>query len=122
MFQARELLTLIEDVLKHKPYRVVRGNRVIEVRHEQVSKGHAVRDILEARLHTDFVFCAGDDTTDIDMMSAIASNFKGPSIRVWVGRPDPSAEFWRESPSALLGDLEELANQLMQDKRLHLNR
>ena len=109
VFQARELLTRLEDLLKRKPYRVLRGNRVIEVRHEQVSKGHAVRDVLERMPKTDFVFCAGDDTTDEDMMAAIAKRVTVPTIRVWVGKPNPSAEFWRESTDALLGDLEAMA-------------
>src|SRR5690606_14696128 len=38
-FQAMELLTRLEDLLKRRPYRVLRGNRVLEVRHEHVTKG-----------------------------------------------------------------------------------
>lgn len=108
-FQSKELLTRLGDLLKRRPYKVLRGNRVIEVRHEHVTKGNAVRDLLERHSKADFVFCAGDDRTDEDMMRAIPEAFRKRTVTCWVGAPNSHADYWRESNQALLSELEQMA-------------
>lgn len=108
-FQSKELLTRLEDLLKRRPYKVLRGNRVIEVRHEHVTKGSAVGHLLERHPRADFIFCAGDDRTDEDMMRALPDGMRSRTITCWVGSPNAHAEYWRESNRALLGELEEMA-------------
>ena len=109
LFQSKELITRLEDLLKRRPYKVLRGNRVIEVRHEHVTKGSAVGHLLERHPKSDFVFCAGDDRTDEDMMRAIPAEFLKKTVRCWVGAPNANAEYWRESSAGLLGELELMA-------------
>lgn len=46
------------------------GNKIIEVKPEQINKGEAVRKILTAH-SADFILCAGDDYTDEDMFNAL---------------------------------------------------
>jgi trehalose-6-phosphatase len=103
------LITRLEDLLKRRPYKVLRGNRVIEVRHEHVTKGSAVGHLLERHPRADFVFCAGDDSTDEDMMRAIPDRLLKKAVRCWVGAPNTNAEYWRESNAGLLGELEVMA-------------
>ncbi len=107
-FQSNELHAQLEDLLKKRPYRVLKGNRVIEVRHELVTKGSAMERILEEHPRTDFLFCAGDDRTDEDMMRAIPQRYISKSVRCWVGAVNANAEYWRESNSKLLSELEKL--------------
>ncbi len=111
-FQSNELHAQLEDLLKRRPYRVLKGNRVIEVRHELVTKGSAMNRILEEHPRTDFIFCAGDDRTDEDMMRAIPQRYLSKSVRCWVGGPNANAEYWRESNSKLLTELEKLIQLL----------
>lgn len=108
VFQAMELLTRLEDLLKRRPYKVLRGSRVIEVRHEQVTKGNAVAHLLERHPDSDFLFCAGDDRTDEDMMRAIPDAWKTRAVTCWVGSVNPWASYWRESNTALLSELEQI--------------
>ncbi len=105
-FQAKELLTRLEDVLKRRPYKVLRGNRVIEVRHEHVTKGSAVGHLLDRYTDRDFLFCAGDDRTDEEMMAAIPELWRSRTVTCWVGSRNANAEYWRESNTGLLGELE----------------
>jgi trehalose 6-phosphate synthase/phosphatase len=116
-FQAKALLTRLQDLLKRRPYKVLRGNRVIEVRHEDVTKGSAVALLLELHPRADFIFCAGDDRTDEDMMRALPESLRKRTVTCWVGAPNAHAEYWRESNTALLGELEEVASIWEQSAR-----
>lgn len=107
-FQARELLTRLEDLLKRRPYKVLRGSRVIEVRHENVTKGNAVAHLLDRHTDADLLFCAGDDRTDEDMMRAIPKSWQDRAITCWVGSKNPWAAYWKESNTALLTELEHM--------------
>lgn len=116
-FQSKELLTRLGDLLKRRPYKVLRGNRVIEVRHEQVTKGSAVVDILERHPEADFIFCAGDDRTDEDMMRAFPEAARSRTVTCWVGAPNAHADYWRESSEGLLGELETMVALLRERPR-----
>jgi trehalose 6-phosphate synthase/phosphatase len=109
-FHSKELVTRLGDLLKRRPYKVLRGNRVIEVRHEHVTKGSAVGHLLERHPTTDFVFCAGDDRTDEDMMRALPETLRKRTIKCWVGAPNAYADYWRESNLGLLGELEAMVS------------
>lgn len=119
-FQAKELLTRLEDLLKRRPLKVLRGSRVIEVRYEQVTKGNAVRHLLQRYPHADFLFCAGDDRTDEEMMDAIPDEWRERSVTCWVGGRSAHAAYWRESSETLLSELARLA-RIWQKARLEAN-
>jgi trehalose 6-phosphate synthase/phosphatase len=108
-FQAKELLTRLEDNLKRRPFKVLRGSRVIEVRHEQVTKGNAVRHLLQRYPDADFLFCAGDDRTDEEMMDAIPDEWRDRAVTCWVGGRSAHAAYFRESSQTLLAELSKLA-------------
>ncbi len=106
--QTRELQIQLEDLLKRRPYRVLKGNAVIEVRHKAVCKGGAMQRIFELHSATDFVFCAGDDRTDEEMLKAIPGRLLPLSVRCWVGGANQNAEYWQRSNERLLDELEKL--------------
>lgn len=108
-WRARELRSLLEDQLSGHPYAVLPGSKVIEVRHAQVTKGHAVEGLLGHYPDADFVFCAGNDRTDEDMFEALARAGREPRMVCFVGSVHSSAEFFVDTPAELLGQLETLA-------------
>ena len=116
-FQSKELVTRLGDLLKRRPYKVLRGNRVIEVRHEAVTKGSAVEELMAKHSDADFLFCAGDDRTDEDMMAAIPDAWRSRTVTCWVGSPNNHADYWRASNTGLLGELESMA--AIWEKPLH---
>src|SRR5690606_41689820 len=63
IFQSKDLLNEIEDLLKREPYSVLQGNKVIDVRHVNSTKGRAAKQLLRRHPETDAVFCGGDDRT-----------------------------------------------------------
>ncbi len=108
-FQANELFALLSDTLRRRPYNAMRGARVIEVRHNSVTKGAALLDLLQRHPDHDLLFCAGDDRTDEDMMEAIPLAWRPRAITCWVGARNARAGYWVESNIALLDQLARMA-------------
>ena len=72
-WQARELALHVSEVGSGMSLEVLRGNKVVEVRPSGISKGCALKTLLEDRVQApDFIFAAGDDTTDESMFRALA--------------------------------------------------
>lgn len=83
---------------EHLPVEVMHGNKVIEVRNQNVNKGTAVTQLLSKRLY-DFVLCIGDDKTDEDMFQALALTPEAFTIKAGGG---PSlAKFRLRDPQAV---------------------
>src|SRR5690606_16468250 len=108
IFQSKELLNEIEELLKRETYSVLQGNNVIEVRHVNSTKVRAAEELLRRHPETDAVFCAGDDRTDEDMMEALRRVWGSTAILCWVGGKNACADYWTESSSTLLQELEAL--------------
>lgn len=104
-FQSKELIHELAEYLTPEPYDVLIGNKVIEVRHSMCSKGKAVERVLSIHPDVDAVFSAGDDTTDEDMLTAVASLSPGPTVLTWVGAKNAAAQFWCDSSRVLLDEL-----------------
>lgn len=107
-WRAKELRAVLESSLSGQPYVVLGGSRVIEVRHVEVSKGHATTALLDRYPNSDFVFCAGNDRTDEDMFEALRRSGRGPAVICHVGSVHAAAEFFVESPRELLAQLESM--------------
>lgn len=121
-FQANQLMALLEDTLKRRPFNVLRGNRVIEVRHESTSKGRATQELLKHHSEADFLFVAGDDRTDEEMMDAIPKSWRSRAITCWVGGANRRASYWVESNRALLTELEHLTECWKTQRRTRARR
>ncbi|KAJ8758979.1 hypothetical protein K2173_003217 [Erythroxylum novogranatense] len=82
--QAKELLDHIESVLANEPAVVKRGQHIVEVKPQGVSKGFVAERVLmnmaeEGKL-PDFVICIGDDRSDEDMFERILRTVSGPTL------------------------------------------
>lgn len=75
--QAKELLDHLESVLANEPVVVKRGNHIVEVKPQGVSKGLVVEKLLRTLINDgkppDFLMCIGDDRSDEDMFESINS-------------------------------------------------
>lgn len=71
---------------------VYSGNKVVEAKPSNVTKGVAASEILNQK-HYDFILCAGDDYTDEDMFRALPED----AYTIKVGPGDTCARFQLES-------------------------
>ncbi|XP_058067855.1 probable alpha,alpha-trehalose-phosphate synthase [UDP-forming] 9 [Magnolia sinica] len=82
--QAKELLDHLENVLANEPVVVKRGQHIVEVKPQGISKGLVVEKLISTMLNNgkppDFVLCIGDDRSDEDMFESIASTVNSPSL------------------------------------------
>ncbi|KAJ8616548.1 hypothetical protein MRB53_035920 [Persea americana] len=73
--QAKEMLEHLESVLANEPVAVKRGQHIVEVKPQGVSKGLVAEKILSSMTgdgrQADFVLCIGDDRSDEDMFEGI---------------------------------------------------
>ncbi|KAA8522791.1 hypothetical protein F0562_009214 [Nyssa sinensis] len=83
-WQAKELLDHLENVLANEPVLVKRGQHIVEVKPQGVSKGVVVESLIATMQSrgkpADFVLCIGDDRSDEDMFESIASSVAKPSL------------------------------------------
>ncbi|XP_077238245.1 putative alpha,alpha-trehalose-phosphate synthase [UDP-forming] 9 [Tasmannia lanceolata] len=82
--QAKELLDHLENVLANEPVVVKRGQHIVEVKPQGISKGIVVENVISTTLSRgkppDFVLCIGDDRSDEDMFESLASAVTNPSM------------------------------------------
>ncbi|KAI9111725.1 hypothetical protein K1719_017415 [Acacia pycnantha] len=84
--QAKELLNHLENVLANEPAVVKRGQHIVEVKPQGVSKGLVTEKVLMTMVNDgdppDFVLCIGDDRSDEDMFESILRTISCPSLPV----------------------------------------
>jgi trehalose 6-phosphate synthase/phosphatase len=112
-WRAKELHSVLETSLANEPFAVMAGSRVIEVRHAEMSKARAARDLLEAHDDADLVFCAGNDRTDEDMLEVMQRAGLERTFVCQVGGTHSGVEFFVETPQELLRELDRLADLLI---------
>uniref|UniRef100_A0A2N9GFZ4 Uncharacterized protein n=1 Tax=Fagus sylvatica TaxID=28930 RepID=A0A2N9GFZ4_FAGSY len=82
--QSKELLDHLENVLANEPAVVNRGNLIVEVKPQGVSKGLVADKVLSRIVNSgtppDFVMCIGDDRSDEDMFESILRTVSSPSL------------------------------------------
>ncbi len=99
-FHAQKNLVILKKLLRpiavKEKLGIVDGNKVLEVHHLDISKGHITQEWL---LHDqDFILAIGDDTTDEDMFAALPDS----SYTIKVGRGLTKANYrLQNSPSVL---------------------
>jgi trehalose 6-phosphate synthase/phosphatase len=81
--RARELLDDLADYTRNIDVQVLEGNKVLEVRRTNVTKGTAALDWL-ATVKPEFVLAVGDDWTDEDLFRAMPPD--AVTVRVGVAR------------------------------------
>ncbi|EXB92374.1 putative alpha,alpha-trehalose-phosphate synthase [UDP-forming] 7 [Morus notabilis] len=123
--QAKEMLDHLESVLANDPVAVKRGQFIVEVKPQEVSKGHVAQRIFSSMAENgrkaDFVLCIGDDRSDEDMFeifgNATLNNILPPNISVFpctVGQKPSKARYYLDDTSQVINLLEYLAAESTQ--------
>ncbi|WOL14661.1 putative alpha,alpha-trehalose-phosphate synthase [Canna indica] len=119
--QAKEMLDHLESVLANEPVSVKRGQFIIEVKPQGVSKGLVADKILlsmvESGRQADFVLCIGDDRSDEDMFEDIASivskKLVSPYTSIFgctVGQKPSKARYYLDDTTEVINMLGALAD------------
>lgn len=119
-WQAKELLDHLESVLANEPVVVKRGQHIVEVKPQGVSKGVAVESLIATMQMRgkppDFVLCVGDDRSDEDMFETIARSVANPSMPAIaevfacsVGQKPSMAKYYLDDTSEVIKMLQGLA-------------
>ncbi|KAL1823296.1 hypothetical protein ACET3Z_010074 [Daucus carota] len=112
--QAKELHDHLESVLANEPVVVKRGQQIVEVKPQGVSKGVAVERLIATirsnnRL-PDFVLCVGDDSSDEDMFASVANCVTEAEVYACtVGRKPSNAKFYLDDTDEVIKMLQRLA-------------
>ncbi len=113
-FQSKELVNELVELLKREPYSILRGNKVVEVRHTNCTKGRAVEQLLRRNLDIDAIFCAGDDNTDEEMMEFVRTLESKATALCWVGGGSALADLWASDSSSLIAELQTFAKERLE--------
>ncbi|KAL8534102.1 hypothetical protein ACS0TY_010206 [Phlomoides rotata] len=116
--QAKELLGHLESVLSNEPAVVRRGQHIVEVNPQGVTKGSVAEKVLSALGNNgeapDFIVCIGDDRSDEDMFESISkavSNSSGIEIfACTVGQKPSKAKYYLDDTADVVRLLGGLAN------------
>ncbi|XWS63641.1 hypothetical protein CRYUN_Cryun06bG0118400 [Craigia yunnanensis] len=128
--QAKELLVHLENVLANEPAVVKRGQHIVEVKPQGVSKGLVSEKVLLRMVNggkpPDFVMCVGDDKSDEDMFQSILTSVSNPSLPVTpeifactVGRKPSKAKYYLDDAADVLKLLQGLATATISKPRCH---
>ncbi|XP_077251103.1 putative alpha,alpha-trehalose-phosphate synthase [UDP-forming] 7 [Tasmannia lanceolata] len=117
--QAKEMLEHLESVLANEPVAVKRGQYIVEVKPQGVTKGLVAEKILSSMTQNgkqaDFVLCIGDDRSDEDMfecISALTRDILSNSPAVFactVGQKPSKAKYYLDDTVEVITMLEALA-------------
>ncbi|KAL5548969.1 hypothetical protein UlMin_004200 [Ulmus minor] len=118
--QAKELLDHLESVLANEPVVVKRGQHIVEVKPQGVSKGIVVESLISTMQSKgkspDFVLCIGDDRSDEDMFESIARSSSNPSLPTiselfacTVGQKPSTAKYYLDDSAEVIKLLNGLA-------------
>lgn len=120
--QAKELLDHLESVLANEPVVVKRGQHIVEVKPQGVSKGLVVESLISTMQSQgkspDFALCIGDDRSDEDMFETIAwsSNKDVPAIAevfaCTVGQKPSRAKYYLDDSDKVIKLLQGLASSV----------
>ncbi|KAL3644523.1 putative alpha,alpha-trehalose-phosphate synthase [UDP-forming] 9 [Castilleja foliolosa] len=114
--QAKELLLHLENVLTNEPAFVWRGQHIVEVKPQGVTKGLVAEKVISKMVDDgkapDFVMCIGDDLSDEDMFESILSNISGSTeiFACTVGQKPSKAKYFLDDTDDVLKLLENLVD------------
>ncbi|KAL3819206.1 hypothetical protein ACJIZ3_005111 [Penstemon smallii] len=121
--QAKELLDHLENVLANEPVVVRRGQHIVEVKPQGVTKGLVAEKVLSKMVSNgkapDFLMCIGDDRSDEDMFESILISGSGsgqslpavPEIfACTVGQKPSKAKYYLDDTTDVVRMLRGLAN------------
>ncbi|KAL0385573.1 UNVERIFIED_CONTAM: putative alpha,alpha-trehalose-phosphate synthase [UDP-forming] 9 [Sesamum radiatum] len=119
--QAKELLDHLENVLANEPAVVRRGQHIVEVKPQGVTKGSVAEKVLSTLASNgkapDFVVCIGDDRSDEDMFETILNAVSSSTLPAvpeifacTVGQKPSKAKYYLDDTGDVVRLLRGLAN------------
>ena len=111
-FRAKELQSLLSEMVIGKELQVLPGNKIIEVRVSGTDKGSAVQ-FIRMRKKYDFVLCMGDDTTDEDMFRVLQKE-NAYTVKVGMPKAVTYARYSTATPATVLTFLQEVETASLQ--------
>lgn len=119
-WQAMELMDHLENVLANEPVVVTRGQHIVEVKPQGVSKGIVVDKVISTIVNggkqPDFLMCVGDDRSDEDMFESLMKSASSPSLHgspevfcCTVGQKPSKAKYYLDDTADVLRLLSGLA-------------
>ncbi|KAF6157346.1 hypothetical protein GIB67_004284 [Kingdonia uniflora] len=120
--QAKEMLDHLENVLANEPVVVKKGQDIVEVKPQGISKGLVVENLLSTMVCNekppDFVLCIGDDRSDEDMFEKILSTINNPLLMAvpeifacTVGQKPSKAKYYLDDTSEVVSLLQSLSEK-----------
>jgi len=104
--RAAQLINKLIYPCTRKHLHLMRGNKIIEAKPAEYSKGTAIRNYFDCSSY-DFILAAGDDTTDEDMFDALPRN----AITIKIGEPSKKAKYTITTSENFVKFLRLLLNQ-----------
>ncbi|KAK6139234.1 hypothetical protein DH2020_027019 [Rehmannia glutinosa] len=119
--QSKELLDHLENVLANEPAVVRRGQHIVEVKPQGVTKGLVAEKVLSILANNgkapDFVVCVGDDRSDEDMFESISNAVFNSSVPALpeifactVGQKPSKAKYYLDDTADVVRMLRGLGN------------
>ncbi|KAJ8771852.1 hypothetical protein K2173_027029 [Erythroxylum novogranatense] len=118
--QSKELLDHLENVLANEPVVVKRGQHIVEVKPQGVTKGLVAENVLSTLISDgkppDFLLCIGDDRSDEDMFESILNGAYSSSLpsapeifACTVGQKPSKARYYLDDTTDVLALLQGLS-------------
>lgn len=99
-----ELKESLRSIIGNQPIEIQEGHRVLEIKDQRMNKGQAALS-FSSEENYDFIFLAGDDTTDEDMFKTHADQYT-----VKIGYGDTTAKYRLKKPKDLYALLQTFIN------------
>ena len=82
--QSRKLIRILEKMNLSHNFKILDGNKVVEIKSNEIGKGKATKYLVE-RENYDFILSIGDDKTDEEMFEFLMSHPEAITIKVGEG-------------------------------------
>lgn len=109
--RANELMNTLKYMLADKGLQLLPGNKVVEVKNMEISKGKAALSLTQSKDY-DFIIAFGDDTTDEDIFKSLPDG----AITIKVGSNLSAAKFYMNTPTEVRSLLQEFVQSVTADK------
>lgn len=103
--QSRKLIRILEKMNLSYKFKILDGNKVVEIKSHEIGKGKAAKDIIE-KDNYDFILSVGDDQTDEEMFEFFLNYTDAITIKV--GEGNTKAKYRIEYVNNVIGLLNRL--------------
>ncbi|MDA0987500.1 MAG: trehalose-phosphatase [Bacteroidetes bacterium] len=103
---SRALIYILETTINEYSLKMLDGNKVVEIMTKELSKGIAVKNLVEQNKY-DYILAIGDDKTDEEMFEYLSHNANADSVKV--GEGNTLAKYKLDNVNKVISLLEQLS-------------